>query len=143
MKMAERNNLPSIIRDFISTHHGQGKAKYFYVKYKNENPEAEVDDLLFTYPGPNPFTREQAILMMADTVEAASRSLKEYNEKSIRELVNRLVDGMVTDGFFRECPITFRDITYAKTVMSEKLKTIYHARVSYPTAEGGNGKLKN
>lgn len=143
LKMAERNNLPSIIRDFISTHHGQGKAKYFYVKYKNENPEAEVDDLLFTYPGPNPFTREQAILMMADTVEAASRSLKEYNEKSIRELVNRLVDGMVTDGFFRECPITFRDITYAKTVMSEKLKTIYHARVSYPTAEGGNVKLKN
>ena len=143
LKMAERNNLPSIIRDFISTHHGQGKAKYFYVKYKNENPEAEVDDLLFTYPGPNPFTREQAILMMADTVEAASRSLKEYNEKSIRELVNRLVDGMVTDGFFRECPITFRDITYAKTVMSEKLKTIYHARGSYPTAEGGNVKLKN
>lgn len=135
LKMAERNNLPSIIRDFISTHHGQGKAKYFYVKYKNENPDAEVDELLFTYPGPNPFTREQAILMMADSVEAASRSLPEYNEKSIRELVNRLVDGMVTDGFFRECPITFRDITYAKTVMSEKLKTIYHARVSYPTAE--------
>ncbi len=135
LKMAERNNLPSIIRDFISTHHGQGKAKYFYVKYKNENPDAEVDELLFTYPGPNPFTREQAILMMADSVEAASRSLPEYNEKSIRELVNRLVDGMVTDGFFRECPITFRDITYAKTVMSEKLKTIYHARVSYPTAD--------
>lgn len=135
MKMAERNNLPSIIRDFISTHHGQGKAKYFYVKYKNENPDAEVDELLFTYPGPNPFTREQAILMMADAVEAASRSLPDYTEKSIRELVDRLIDGMVTDGFFRECPITFRDITYAKTVLVEKLKTIYHARVSYPTAK--------
>ncbi|MGM9699768.1 MAG: HD family phosphohydrolase [Prevotella sp.] len=135
MKMAERNNLPSIIRDFICTHHGQGKAKYFYVKYKNENPDAEVDELLFTYPGPNPFTREQAILMMADAVEAASRSLPDYTEKSIRELVDRLIDGMVTDGFFRECPITFRDITYAKTVLVEKLKTIYHARVSYPTEE--------
>ena len=135
MKMAERNNLPSIIRDFISTHHGQGKAKYFYVKYKNENPDAEIDELLFTYPGPNPFTREQAILMMADAVEAASRSLPDYTEKSIRELVDRLIDGMVTDGFFRECPITFRDITYAKTVLVEKLKTIYHARVSYPTAK--------
>ena len=133
LKLAERNNLPSIIKDFMSTHHGQGKAKYFYVKYKNEHPDENVDELLFTYPGPNPFTREQAILMIADTVEAASRSLPNYTEKTIRELVNRLVDGMVTDGYFRECPLTFRDITYAKTVACDKLKTIYHARVSYPT----------
>ena len=109
--------------------------KYFYVKYKNEHPDEEVDELLFTYPGPNPFTREQAIFMMADATEAASRSLPDYTEKSIRELVNRLIDGMVAEGFFRECPITFRDITYAKTVLCEKLKTIYHARVSYPTAK--------
>ena len=136
MKLAERNNLPSIIKDFISTHHG--KAKYFYLKYKNENPDDQVDDLLFTYPGPNPFTREQAILMIADGVEAASRSLPEYTEKNIRDLVNRLVDGMVNDGFFRECPITFRDITYAKTVLCEKLKTIYHARVSYPVDKNAN-----
>ena len=135
LKMAERSGLPSIIKDFICTHHGQGKAKYFYVKYKNEHPDEEVDELLFTYPGPNPFTREQAILMMADATEAASRSLPDYTEKSIRELVNRLIDGMVAEGFFRECPITFRDITYAKTVLCEKLKTIYHARVSYPTVK--------
>ena len=135
LKMAERSGLPSIIKDFICTHHGQGKAKYFYVKYKNEHPDEEVDELLFIYPGPNPFTREQAILMMADATEAASRSLPDYTEKSIRELVNRLIDGMVAEGFFRECPITFRDITYAKTVLCEKLKTIYHARVSYPTAK--------
>ena len=138
MKLAERNNLPSIIKDFISTHHGHGKAKYFYLKYKNENPDDQVDDLLFTYPGPNPFTREQAILMIADGVEAASRSLPEYTEKNIRDLVNRLVDGMVNDGFFRECPITFRDITYAKTVLCEKMKTIYHARVSYPVDKNAN-----
>ncbi|MCI6118981.1 MAG: HDIG domain-containing protein [Prevotella sp.] len=135
LKMAERNDLPSIIKDFICTHHGHGKAKYFYVKYKNEHPDEDVDDLLFTYPGPNPFTREQAILMMADATEAASRSLPDYTEKSIRELVNRLIDGMVADGYFKECPITFRDITYAKTVLCDKLKTIYHARVSYPTAK--------
>lgn len=135
LKMADKSNLPAVIKDFISTHHGQGKAKYFYVKYKNEHPDEQVEDLLFTYPGPNPFTREQAILMMADTVEAASRSLPDYTEKTIRDLVNRLVDGQLADGYFRECPITFRDIEYAKTVMIDKLKTIYHTRVSYPTAK--------
>lgn len=134
LKMADKYNLPNVIKEFISTHHGQGKAKYFYVKYKNEHPDDDVDDLLFTYPGPNPFTKEQAILMMADTVEAASRSLPDYTEKSIRELVDRLVDGQLAEGYFRGCPITFRDIAYAKTVMIDKLKTIYHTRVSYPKA---------
>ena len=133
LKMADKYNLPSVIREFISTHHGQGKAKYFYVHYHNEHPDEPVDDLLFTYPGPNPFTREQACLMMADTVEAASRSLPDYTEQSIRGLVERLIDGQVADGYFRECPITFRDIQYAKTVLIEKLKTIYHTRVNYPT----------
>ena len=132
IKLADKYNLPNVIKEFISTHHGQGKAKYFYVKYKTEHPNDTVDDLLFTYPGPNPFTKEQAILMMADTVEAASRSLPDYTEKTIRELVNRLIDGQVADGYFKECPITFRDIAYAKTVLIEKLKTIYHTRISYP-----------
>jgi len=132
MKLADKYNLPDIIKEFIATHHGQGKAKYFYVQQKNAHPDEPVDDLLFTYPGPNPFTKEQAILMMADSVEAASRSLPDYTEKSIRDLVNRLIDGQVAEGYFRECPITFRDIEYAKTVLIEKLKTIYHTRVSYP-----------
>lgn len=132
VKLADKYNLPNVIKEFISTHHGQGKAKYFYVKYKTEHPNDTVDDLLFTYPGPNPFTKEQAILMMADTVEAASRSLPDYTEKTIRELVNKLIDGQVADGYFKECPITFRDIAYAKTVLIEKLKTIYHTRISYP-----------
>ena len=132
LKLADENNLPVQIRDLIATHHGQGKAKYFYIKYKNEHPDEPVDDLLFTYPGPNPFTKEQAILMMADAVEAASRSLPDYAEHTIRQLVNKLIDGMVADGYFRECPITFRDIQYAKTVLIEKLKTIYHTRISYP-----------
>ena len=132
IKLAEKYNLPNVIKDFIATHHGLGKAKFFYVKYKNDHPNDAVDDLLFTYPGPNPTTKEQAILMMADTVEAASRSLPDYTEKSIRELVNRLIDAQVAEGYFKECPITFRDIAYAKTVLIEKLKTIYHTRVSYP-----------
>ena len=132
-KMADKYNLPKEIRDFISTHHGQGKTKFFYIKYHNEHPDEPVDDLLFTYPGPNPFTREQAILMMADTVEAASRSMNEYTEQAIRDLVNRLIDTQVSEGYFKECPITFRDIQYAKTVLIEKLKTIYHTRISYPS----------
>ena len=133
LKMADKYNLPKVIRDFIATHHGLGKAKFFYIRYHNEHPDEPVDDLLFTYPGPNPFTREQACLMMADTVEAASRSLPDYTEQSIRSLVERLVDTQVAEGYFRECPITFRDIQYAKTVLIEKLKTIYHTRVSYPS----------
>jgi hypothetical protein len=132
MKLAEKYNLPDVIREFITTHHGQGKAKFFYVQHKNAFPDEPIDELLFTYPGPNPFSKEQAILMMSDSVEAASRSLPDYTEKSIRELVNRLIDKQVAEGYFKECPITFRDIEYAKTVLIEKLKTIYHTRISYP-----------
>ena len=132
LKLAEKYNLPQVIKEFIATHHGLGKTKYFYIKQKNEFPDEPVDDLLFTYPGPNPSTKEQAILMMADAVEAASRSLPDYTEQSIRELVNRIIDTQVDEGYFRECPITFRDIQYAKTVLIEKLKTIYHTRISYP-----------
>lgn len=132
MKMAEKYDLPKVIKDFICTHHGRGIAKYFYVKYKNEHPDEEVDIHPFQYPGPNPFTREQAILMMADTVEAASRSLTEYTEQSISELVNRLIDEQVANGFFTQSPITFRDITEAKDVLIERLKSIYHTRIQYP-----------
>ena len=132
LKLAEKFNLPGIIKDFISTHHGTGLTKYFYINYCNEHPDEQVDKEMFQYPGPNPFTREQAILMMADTVEAASRSLNEYTEESISTLTNKLIDSQVADGFFRECPITFRDITLAKSVLIERLKSIYHTRISYP-----------
>lgn len=132
LKLAEKFNLPGIIKDFISTHHGTGITKYFYINYCNEHPDEQVDKEMFQYPGPNPFTREQAILMMADTVEAASRSLNEYTEESISTLTNKLIDSQVADGFFRECPITFRDIALAKSVLIERLKSIYHTRISYP-----------
>ena len=132
LKLAEKFNLPGIIKDFISTHHGTGLTKYFYINYCNEHPDEQVDKEMFQYPGPNPFTREQAILMMADTVEAASRSLNEYTEESISTLTNKLIDSQVAGGFFRECPITFRDIALAKSVLIERLKSIYHTRISYP-----------
>ena len=132
LKLADKYNLPQVIRDFIATHHGLGKTRYFYVKQKNEHPDEPIDDLLFTYPGPNPSTKEQAILMMADAVEAASRSLKDYSEQSIRELVERIIDSQADEGYFRDSPITYRDLQYAKTVLIEKLKTIYHTRISYP-----------
>ena len=124
LKLAEKHNLPKVIKDFISTHHGRGLTKYFYISYKNEHPDEEVDAEKFRYPGPNPFTKEQAILMMADSVEAASRSLPEYTEESIGTLVDKIIDAQVAEGFFKECPITFKDIALVKALFKEKLKTI-------------------
>lgn len=132
LKLAEKHNLPKVIKDFISTHHGRGLTKYFYISYKNEHPDEEVDQEKFRYPGPNPFTKEQAILMMADSVEAASRSLPEYTEESISTLVDKIIDTQVSEGYFKECPITFKDIATVKALFKEKLKTMYHTRISYP-----------
>ena len=132
IKLAEKHQLPKVIKDFIRTHHGAGVAKYFYISYKNEHPNEEVDIAKFSYPGPNPFTKEQAILMMADAVEAASRSLPEYTEESINTLIDKIIDGQVSEGYFKECPITFKDIAQIKTLFKEKLKTVYHTRITYP-----------
>jgi putative nucleotidyltransferase with HDIG domain len=133
LRLADKFHLPEVIKDFIRTHHGLSKAKYFYISYLNEHPGEEVDEAMFTYPGPNPHSMETAILMMADAVEAASRSLPEYTEESIANLVGRIIDGQVAEGYFKECPITFKDITDIKNVFREKLKTIYHTRITYPT----------
>lgn len=132
LKLAEKHNLPKVIKDFISTHHGKGLTKYFYISYQNEHPNEEVDAEKFRYPGPNPFTKEQAVLMMADSVEAASRSLPEYTEESISTLVDKIIDSQIADGYFKECPITFKDIAMVKALFKEKLKTMYHTRISYP-----------
>ncbi|MGN0224973.1 MAG: HD family phosphohydrolase [Prevotella sp.] len=131
-RLAEKFNLPTAIREFITTHHGKGLASFFYVSYKNEHPDEDVDESMFRYPGPNPSTLEQAILMMCDSVEAASRSLPEYTEESIASLVNKIIDAQTANGFFTECPITFRDIAQAKLVLAERLKSIYHTRIQYP-----------
>ncbi len=131
--LAEKHHLPRTIRDFITTHHGLSKTGYFYITYKNAHPDEEVDENLFTYPGPQPTTREQGILMLADCVEAASHSLKEYTAENIDELVERLVDSKVKDGELKMCPLTFRDIENIKRTFKDRLKAIYHTRITYPT----------
>ena len=132
VRLAEENNLPPVIIDFIRTHHGAGLVKYFYVKEQNEHPNVVINKAPFTYPGPNPSTLEQAILMMADGVEAASRSLKEYKEENIKRLVNSIIDNDVAQGYFSDCPITFRDISIAKSTLINRLMSIYHTRIQYP-----------
>lgn len=137
VKLAEKANLPNVIKNFILTHHGLGMAKYFYVQEQNAHPDEIIDKGPFTYPGPNPFTREQAILMMSDACEAAVRSLKEHTAESISSLVNKIIDSQVAAGYFRDAPITFRDITQAKQVLIERLKSIYHTRIEYPELKKG------
>lgn len=132
VKLAEKAGLPKAIINFIRTHHGGGMTKYFYHTFKNKYPDREVDEKMFTYPGPNPFTKETAILMMADSVEAASRSLKVHTEESVQELVNKIIDGQMADGLFSSAPLTFRDVAAIKQVFTDKLKTMYHTRISYP-----------
>lgn len=137
VEMAEKSKLPKSIIAFIRTHHGRGKVKYFYNSFRNKYPEKEINEELFTYPGPNPFSKETAVLMMADAVEAASRSLKEYTDESITGLVNKIIDGQIDDGLMKNTPMTFRDIQNVKQVFIEKLKMMYHTRISYPEIKAG------
>lgn len=132
VKMADKLGLPQSVKDFISTHHGKGITKYFYNSYKNSFPDKEIDRALFAYPGPNPSTKETAILMMADSVEAASRSLPSYTEESISKLVETIISSQIADGLLKDSPISLHEIEIIKEVFIEKLKTIYHTRISYP-----------
>ncbi|MCR4994352.1 MAG: HDIG domain-containing protein [Bacteroidales bacterium] len=140
LEMADRYELPRIIREFICTHHGTGMAKFFYITEQNAHPDEKIDPAKFSYVGPNPHTTEQAILMMCDAVEASARSLKDYTEENIGQLVDNIIDTQVADGFFRQCPITFLDIQTTKDVLKDRLKTIYHTRVSYPTLDKNKEK---
>ncbi len=132
VKLAKKNNLPKVIIDFISTHHGVGKAMYFYTSFKNENPNKEINEEVFTYPGPLPNSKETALVMMADSIEATSRSLESYTEENISEMVERIVTGQLRAGCFDYAPINFKEIQIAKEVFKEKLRTMYHTRVAYP-----------
>ncbi len=132
VNIAQKWNLPYQIIEFISMHHGCSKVKYFYNSFKNKYPDVEIDEAKFTYPGPLPATKETAILMMSDAVEAASRSLQSYDEESISRLVENVVNGQIADGQFKNSPISFKDAEVAKRVFVEKLKNIYHTRIQYP-----------
>lgn len=132
--LAQKIKLPEMVRCFIPEHHGRGLVRYFYNTAVNENkdPEHPIDKSKFMYPGPNPQTRETAILMLADSVEAASRSLKEYSTQAINDLVDNIVDGKLKEGLLQESPLSFRDIETIKNSFKKRLATIYHARVAYP-----------
>lgn len=134
LKRADKSKLPQVIRDFIAEHHGKGKAKYFYNTYCKAHPDEEVDPAPFTYPGPNPRSRETSLLMMADAVEAASRSLTDHSAEAITALVNRIIDSQIEEGLHSDSPISFREIKMVKESFIQRLRTIYHSRVSYPDA---------
>lgn len=142
LELAEKFGLPKEISGFIASHHGKGVARYFYIKYAQAHPGEEPDTKVFSYPGPNPYSKETAVLMMADAVEAASRSLKEYTEESIGELVNKIIDTQIQEGYFKDCPISWQEINKVKDTFKEKLRTMYHTRISYPESTAGLGQKK-
>ncbi|MBN1185926.1 MAG: HDIG domain-containing protein [Bacteroidales bacterium] len=132
IEMGRKYKLPEQIINFIRTHHGDSTVQYFYRSYLKEFPDAEVDIKKFSYPGPRPFSKETAVLMMADATEAASRSLKKITEESITELVESIIGNQIKNNQFNVAPITFEDITNIKQTFIKKLKNIYHARIEYP-----------
>lgn len=132
VELAQKNHLPKAIIDFIRTHHGKSKTLFFYTKYINEHPEDTEAVEKFTYPGPNPFTKEQVVVMMADSCEAASRSLPHPDEESLNNLVDKIIDRQFTEGLYNDSNITLKEINIAKSVIKYKLKNIYHARIEYP-----------
>ncbi|NOU61737.1 HD family phosphohydrolase [Marinifilum caeruleilacunae] len=132
VKIAKKHKLPQQIIDFIETHHGAGKVMYFYTSFKNKYPDREVDEEKFKYPGPDPFTKETAVLMMADGIEAASRSLKEKTPETIRELIDKMIDKQVNENRFANADITFKNINEIKEIFTNNLVNAYHARIEYP-----------
>ena len=133
VEIARKHNLPLPVIDFIKTHHGTSTVQYFYRSYIKKYPEADVDLKKFSYPGPKPFSKETAVLMMADSVEAASRSLKEVNDKTLEKLVDQIIDSQLLEEQFNNADITFKDITLIKDIFKMRLKNIYHVRISYPS----------
>lgn len=132
LQLASKSKLPQVIKDFIAEHHGKGITKYFYNTAVNESNGKAVDRSKFQYPGPNPQSKETAILMMADCIEAASRSLKDYSRESIDALVDKIIDGLMADGLLKESPLSFADVEKIKNTFKKRLATIYHSRVAYP-----------
>ncbi|MCK4747967.1 MAG: hydrolase, partial [Bacteroidales bacterium] len=128
----KKNNLPDKIIDFIRTHHGTSTVQYFYRSFLNSNPEEEVDINEFTYPGPKPYSKETSVMMMADAVEAASRTLKKYTPESIHDLVENIVAHQSEEDQFSDADLTFADITIIKEIFKNRLSNMYHSRIEYP-----------
>lgn len=132
IEICRKYHLPEQIIDFVRTHHGTRRTEYFYQMELRENPGEEINEADFRYHGPIPFSKETAVLMMADSVEAASRSLQDKTEESISKLVDGIIDAQTKDNQFIKTDLTFRDITTIKKVFKKKLMNIYHVRIAYP-----------
>ncbi|MBE0638008.1 MAG: HDIG domain-containing protein [Bacteroidales bacterium] len=133
IEKARKAKLPDQIIDFIRTHHGTRKVEYFYIMHQKDNPDEIIDERQFTYPGPIPFSKETSVVMMADSVEAASRSLKLIDEKTISSLVENIINKQMETAQFSNSNITLRDINKVKKILKRKLMNIYHIRIEYPT----------
>jgi len=129
-EIARKHRIPSQLIDFIKTHHGTKKAEYFYLMEKKDNPD--IEDEKYTYPGPAPASKEMAVMMMADAVEAASRSLKEANKETLNLLVDKIIDSQLSSGQFNNADITLKEIAKVKRIFKQKLLNLYHVRVEYP-----------
>lgn len=133
IRLAQQHHLPAVIINFISTHHGRSLVRFFYNTYVNQHPDEQVDDELFRYPGPRPNSKEAAILMMADVIEACSRSLSSYTEDSIANMVDTMINQMIQDGQFADTPLSFKDVEDIRAVFKARLIAINHHRIQYPS----------
>jgi cyclic-di-AMP phosphodiesterase PgpH len=142
VKMAKKHKLPEALTEFIATHHGTTKAQYFYLKHQEENPDEKVNEGLFIYPGPLPRSKEAAVVMLIDGIEAASRSLKDKTLENLKEVIDNMIDQKIRDRQLEESELTFHDIKIIKETLLNKLKNIYHVRIEYPKEKETNTKEK-
>jgi len=132
VEIARKNSIPQHIINFIRTHHGNTTVRYFFHLYQEQNPDRRIDRSKFMYPGPIPFSKEMVVLMMCDSIEAASRSLKEVNQRNINDLVDNIVNYQILEDQYNDANITYREINTAKQIIKNKLMNVYHVRIEYP-----------
>ena len=132
VQLGHKYKLPEVIVDFIRTHHGTTRTGYFYVKQKEAFPNQEIDDADFTYKGPKPYSRENAVVMLVDSVEAATKSMESHSEEDINTMIERVIDSKIRENQLSNCNITFHDVNKIKQFLKKKMKSIYHVRIEYP-----------
>ena len=134
IELAKKYHLPTQVQDFIRTHHGTTVTGYFYAKERAEHPDEPINVTDFQYSGPTPFSRETAVVMMVDSVEAACKSLKNHDKESIDRLVDNIIDDKIRQNQLQNCDLTFGDITAIRKILKSRMMSIYHSRISYPVA---------
>lgn len=132
VQLGHKYKLPEVIIDFIRTHHGTTKTGYFYAKQKAANPDQEIDEMDYSYRGPKPYSRENAVVMLVDSVEAATKSMKSHGEKDINNMIDSVIDSKIKDNQLSNCDITFHDVDKIKQFLKKKMKSVYHVRIEYP-----------